>query len=50
VVDPRKKIRGVDGVKVAEPAGGDHGLATATAAVADEIDPPLDILTELHQP
>lgn len=48
-VDPGEKIRGMDGVEDPESAGGDHGLATATAAVANEADPALDVLAELDQ-
>jgi hypothetical protein len=48
-VDRRQKIRRMDGVEQTEAAGRDHGLAAAAAAVADEVDPPLDVLPELDE-
>ncbi len=45
----RNIVRGVDRMQHAEPALRDHRLAAAAAAVADEADLPLDILTELHK-
>ena len=39
----------MDRVQETETAGGDHGLAAAAAAVADEVDRSAHILAELHQ-
>ncbi len=44
-----KKVGGVNGVEGGKLSLSDHRLAAAAAAVADEVDPLLHILTELYQ-
>ena len=44
-----QEIGGVHRVEQSESPGGDHCLAAAAAAVADEIDPIANVLAELNQ-
>jgi len=48
-VDDGQEIRRVDGVQQSKAPLGDHGLATAAAAVADEADSFPDVFPELDQ-
>ena len=49
LVDRGQEVGGVDGVEHTELARGDHRLAAAPAAVADEVDALADVLAELHE-
>ena len=44
-----KEVGGVHRVQDAKLAGGDHRLAAASAAVADEVDALAHVLAKLHQ-
>ncbi len=44
-----KEVRRVDGMEICEPSLRDHGLAAATAAVADKVDPLPDVFAKLHE-
>ncbi len=48
-LDHGQEIRRVDGMEEPEAPLGDHGLAAAATAIADEADPPADVLAELDE-
>ena len=48
-VNPRQEVRGVNRAQAAETLCGDHGLAAAAAAVADERHMFANVLAELHE-